>query len=53
MMGRRMSNRWTPIKRSVESGYREGARRASSDFPVLEQERKSMSDELARVTADD
>ena len=53
MMSRRMSNRWMPIKRLVESGDREGARRASSGFPVLKQERKSMSDELARVTADD
>jgi hypothetical protein len=52
-MSRRMSNRWMPIKRSVESGGREGARRALSDLPILEQERKSMSDELARVTADD
>ena len=52
MMGRRMGNRWMLTKRSVESGDREGARRAS-DFPVLEQKRKSVSDELARVTADD
>lgn len=36
MMVGGMSNRWTLIKKSVESGGGEGARRASPDLPVLE-----------------
>jgi hypothetical protein len=35
-MGRRMSNRWVLIKKSIEGGGGKRTRRASSDFPVLQ-----------------